>query len=336
MILVTGGTGLVGSHLLFKLTEGNTIIRAIYRDETKLDNVKMVFSYYTDNYEERFRNIEWFKADLNNIPDLIDAFSSVNYVYHCAALVSFNTSDFELLKKINIEGTANIVNLCISEKIKKLCYVSSIAAIGSSTKSDLTEETDWNPEDNHSVYALTKYGAELEVWRGTQEGLDAVIVNPGVIIGPGFWNSGSGLFFNKIKRGMWFYTTGITGYIGVEDVVRIMQKLMISPINNERFILITEHLSFKDFLNKIADALDANQPKFEAKKGILTIASWLDGMKMFITKKPRTLNSSIIKTSQNKTLYNTNKFKKEFQIDLQDISTVISKTGKLFTLFVFF
>jgi nucleoside-diphosphate-sugar epimerase len=336
MILVTGGTGLVGSHLLFDLTKSNTVVRAIYRDETKLSNVKTIFSYYTDDFEAHFNKIEWVKADLNNIPALIDAFVNVDYVYHCAALISFNTSDFELLKKINIEGTANIVNLCLSEKIKKLCYVSSIAAIGSSTKGNLTEDAEWNPEEDHSVYALTKYGAELEVWRGTQEGLKAVIVNPGVIIGPGFWDSGSGLFFSKVKKGMYFYTTGVTGYIGVKDVVIIMQKLMLSDIKNERYILVAEHLSFNTFLNKIADVLEVKQPKFEAKKGVLIISSWLDRLKALVTRQPRLLNSSIIKSSQSKTLYNTNKFKKELQMDLQNISTVTSNTGKLFRRFTSF
>ena len=330
MILVTGGTGLVGSHLLFDLTRNNTIVRAIYRDELKFEYVKKVFSYYTDNVETYFSKIEWFKADLNNIPDLIEAFVNVDYVYHCAALISFNTLDFELLKKANIEGTANIVNLSISGRIKKLCYVSSVAAIGSLSKEALTEETDWNPEEKHSVYALTKYGAELEVWRGTQEGLNAVIVNPGVIIGPGFWNNGSGLFFTKVKKGMRFYTTGITGYVGVKDVVTVMQNLMQSTITNERYILVAEHLSFNIFLNKIAGVLNVNPPKFEANKTLLTLASWLDKLKCFITNTPRLLNSAIVKSAQNKTEYNTSKFKKDLQIELEDITTVIANTGKLF------
>jgi len=330
MILVTGGTGLVGSHLLYKLAQNNERIRAIYRNDAKLAQVKKVFSYYTDNVEILFNKIEWVKTNLNNVPDLVYAFTNVTHVYHCAALISFDTSDFELLKKTNIEGTANIVNLCISEDIKKLCYVSSIATIGSSIKSVLNEESEWNPEEEHSVYALTKYGAELEVWRGTQEGLDAVIVNPGVIVGPGYWSNGSGLFFSKVAKVMRFYTSGVTGYIGVEDVVAVMLKLMESTIVNERYILVESHLSFKDFLTKIALALNVNPPKYEAKKWMLQMAWRLDWIKSLFTRKSRVLTKSIVESSQNKTEYNGSKLQKELNIKLEKIDIVISKTANCF------
>ncbi|MCO4822775.1 MAG: SDR family oxidoreductase, partial [Flavobacteriaceae bacterium] len=196
MILVTGGTGLVGSHLLYQLVKADQDIRAIYRSEDKLALVKKVFSYYTEDFEFLFSKIEWLKGDLNNIPLLEDAFKDVGYVYHCAAFISFDPSDYRQLRKINIDGTANIVNLSIINQVKKLCYVSSIAAVGQTeTNETINENTEWNKENHHSVYAITKYGAEMEVWRGTQEGLDAVIGNPGIIIGPGFWRAGSGSLF---------------------------------------------------------------------------------------------------------------------------------------------
>lgn len=330
MILVTGGTGLVGSHLLYNLTENNNVVRAIYRNEATLNKVKTVFSYYTDAFETRFKKIEWVKADINTVPELLEVFKEVSYVYHCAALISFDTADFDVLKKTNIEGTANIVNLCISEQVKKLCYVSSIAAIGSSTKLPLSEETLWDSEKNHSVYALTKYGAELEVWRGTQEGLDAVIVNPGVIIGPGFWNNGSGLFFTKMYKGMRFYTTGITGYIGVNDVVKTMQHLMESSIKNERYILVESHLSFKQFLETIANALQVKSPKYKAGNILLHIACYLDGLRCFVFKQQRLMPKAVVKASTSKTTYNTSKFKTDLGLNLEPIANVITKTAQLF------
>jgi len=267
MILVTGGTGLVGAHLLYKLVNENKKVRAIYRNKKKFDTVKRIFSYYTTNTEVLFNSIEWHEANLNNIPALDDAFKGITEVYHCAAFVSFEPDKFKLLKKTNIEGTANIVNLCLSHTIKKLCYVSSIAAIGSTINNKpITEETEWQTEKDNSVYAITKYGAEMEVWRGTQEGLDAVIVNPGIIIGPGIWKYGSGSLITKVYRGLPFYSKGITGYVGVNDVVSAMVSLMQSNIKNERFILVAENLSFEAFTKTVAKYLNVKPPKKEATK----------------------------------------------------------------------
>src|SRR5690606_9805863 len=266
MILVTGGTGLVGSHLLYKLLKTNNKIRAIYRREHKLALVKKVFSYYSADYESLFEQIEWVEADITDIPALQRAFQDIDYVYHCAAFVSFEPDKYHVLRKINIEGTANVVNLCLSYQVKKLCYVSSIAAIGHEQNPQqlITEDTNWNQDADNSVYAITKYGAEIEVWRGTQEGIDAVIINPGIIVGSGYWNSGgSGSLIKKIYKGFPYYTNGVTGYVSVDDVVNAMYQLMQSEIKNERYILVSESLSFKNFQEKVAAVLDVTPAKKE-------------------------------------------------------------------------
>ncbi len=209
MILVTGGTGLVGAHLLLHLLEnGEQNLRAIYRKENQIQKTKSLFELYKKG--NLFQQIEWFQADIIDIPSLEIAFQNVDYVYHCAAKISFNPSEEEELRKVNIEGTANIVNFCIDKKVKKLCHVSSIATLGDLGQNEtiITEATEWNPEVLHSDYAISKYGGEMEVWRGHQEGLNVVIVNPGVIFGPGFWNQGSGAFFTSIKKGIKFFKQG--------------------------------------------------------------------------------------------------------------------------------
>ena len=239
MILVTGGTGLVGAHLLLHLTEFEEKVSAIYRNESKIELTKKLFS--EANKSSFFDKIVWIEADILDIPSLEKAFVGVDFVYHCAALITFDPNDEDKLRKTNIEGTANIVNLCIDFKVKKLCHVSSIAALGDLKEHDkeITEETEWNPEVFHSDYAISKHGAEMEVWRGFQEGLDVVIVNPGVIFGSMIWKDGSGAFFTKIKKGFPFYSKGSTGYIGVNDVVKTMVLLMKSDISGERFALIS-------------------------------------------------------------------------------------------------
>jgi len=279
MILVTGGTGLVGAHLLVHLAEqGESNLRAIYRNVKHIEKTKKLFEWYQKS--DLFDTIEWIQADILDIPSLEIAFQNVQYVYHCAACISFNPDDEDQLRKVNIEGTANIVNFCIDKKVTKLCHVSSIAALGdlglSQNETYITEETEWNPEVSHSDYAISKYGAEMEVWRGYQEGLKVVIVNPGVIFGPGFWNQGSGAFFTSIKKGFPFYTKGSTGYVAVIDVVKIMRLLMNSDCAGERFILISENITYQNIIFKIAEKIGAKKPNIEAKPWLLNLAWRLD------------------------------------------------------------
>ena len=333
MILVTGGTGLVGSHLLHKLVSNNENVRAIYRREKTLQRVKHVFSYFSDDAETLFDKIKWVEADINDIPKLQDAFKGITHVYHCAAFVSFEPDKYKTLRKVNIKGTANIVNLCISYRVKKLCYVSSIAAIGhhSDPEKFIDEQTAWNPEDDNSVYAITKYGAELEVWRGTQEGLDAIIVNPGIILGAGYWNGGSsGNLFKQIYKGMRYYVNGVTGYVDVWDAVNTMHQLIESDIKNEKFILISENLSFKAFQTKTAKALNVKPPMKEAKQWLLNIAWRLDWLQFKLFSKRRSLSKQNSKSALSVTKYNNSKLKNALDFEFKPIDEVIVDVSKLY------
>ena len=260
MILVTGGTGLVGSHLLYHLCLENDKIRAIYRTKSTLEKVKKVFSFYA-NTDFLFDKIEWIKADITDIPSMIPAFVNVKKVYHCAAFISFNSKDYRKMRKVNIYGTANLVNLCIDAKIDKLCFVSSIAAVGDSINGNLiSEENEWNKELDNSGYSITKFGAEMEVWRASQEDIEVVIVNPGVILGSGFWDSGSGKLFSKVYNGFKYYTEGVTGFVSVQDVVKPMIQLMNASVKNERFILVSENKTYKQIFDLIANAFGKKRP----------------------------------------------------------------------------
>ena len=331
MILVTGGTGLVGSHLLYYLCLKHDKIRATYRSKQKIDAVKHVFSYYSDQADQLFSKLEWIEATLNDIPSLTEAFKNVTHVYHCAALVSFDPNEYFNLRTINIHGTANIVNLCISHKVTKLCYVSSIAAVGSGELGmEIHEDSAWNPEADHSVYAITKYGAEMEVWRGTQEGVKAVILNPGIVIGPGFWRSSSGSLFNTINRGLKYYTKGITGYIDVHDVIKCMILAMEGSIINERYILISENLSFKAFAEKVADQLGVVPPKKEVENWRLQIAWRLDWLQYLLKRKRRKLTKNVVKSITSKRVFNNNKVRAQLNFDFMPIEESIEQTSRLF------
>lgn len=307
MILVTGGTGLLGAHLLLQLLRENEAIRAIYRTEKNIAKTRQLF----DDYEASalFQKIEWLKADINDLPSLETAFNGITRVYHCAAIVSFDPKDEELLRKINIEGTANMVNLSIAHKIEKFCHVSSIAALGETIEKDkkIDESANWNPDASHSDYAISKYGSEIEVWRGSQEELPVVIVNPGVIFGRGFWKQSSGELFNKIHQGMPFYTKGTVGIVAVEDVCNIMIKLMNSPIQNQNYVVVSENISFHDLLNDLADYLHKKRPTLYASPFTTGIAWRLDYIISLFTAKKRSYSRASAKASHSSTVYDNSK-----------------------------
>lgn len=332
MILVTGGTGLVGAHLLFDLAKKNERLRAIARPTSDLKAVHKIFSYYADSSEadQLFKKIEWITGDITNTPSLEKAFKSIEFVYHCAAFISFDPGDEKKLRKINIEGTANVVNQCIHHGIKKLCYVSSVAALGTTLqKANIDETAQWNPEVDHSDYAISKYGAEIEAWRATQEGIPTVIVNPGVIIGPGFWDSGSGKIFSRVHQGLAYHFPKVTGFVGVKDVVSCMTKLMNAPFQNKNYIVVAENLSFEKVLKTTAAHLEKPEPSKKLKKWMIAlgwifqkIGSWF-GMKREITY-------SSIKSLHSKTYYDNSRITNDLDFRFEPIDKVLKETAGIF------
>ena len=312
MVLVTGGTGLVGSHLLLKLAEKNQSVRALYRKGANLERVKTVFSYYSKNSKSLYENIEWIEADLNDLPNLTLAFKDITHVYHCAAYISFDPSNYKILRVANIKGTANIVNLSIANKVEKLCYVSSVATLG--YDADLiTEETKWEGNQNQSVYAISKYGAEMEVWRASQEGVAAVIVNPGVILGPGFLNSGSGLLFKLAGKKQRYFTNGRTGYVSVNDVTKAMLDLMDSDIKNQRYILVAENLTYKEILTTVAKSMQIAPPTKLASQRMLQFALVFDWVQSKLLGRKRRLSKAVCRALTRDCKFSSEKIKTDLK-----------------------
>lgn len=331
MILVTGGTGLVGSHLLFWLTQEQQKVRAIYRNEASISVVKNVFSYYTSDVELYFSRIEWIQADIIDVTSLEKAFEGITHVYHSAALVSFNPKDYFEMRKINIDGTANVVNYCIDKGVKKLCYVSSIATLEKSSKNTLiSESSEWNAESNNYGYAITKYGAEMEVWRGSQEGLDIVMVNPGVILGPGFWNQGTGELFKKGFQNFPFYSEGVSGFVGVNDVAKSMILLMNSDIKNERFLLVSENRSFKEVLFEIADNFSKKRAFIKVNWVVAELAWILDLFISKISGKEISISKQSARASLNVYEYSSEKIKTQLNFEFEKMKGVIEETCKYY------
>lgn len=323
MILVTGGTGLVGAHLLLRLLQDNASVRAIYREESNLKQVETVFSYYTEKASQLFDRIEWVLADINDIPALEIAFKEVDYVYHAAALISFDPKDYYKLKKTNALGTANIVNLCLSNAIKKLCYVSTIGAIGKSVEGQIaTEENEWTSQDAN-VYGLTKHRAEMEVWRGSQEGLEVVIVNPGVIIGPGFWETGSGKLFTIAHEAKNYYPPGGTGFVTVNDVVKMMVELMVSNIVNQRFIAVAENLSYKEILTRMAIPLGKKAPSKKLRRWHLKLGRLFDYLKSLLIGSKRKLTKKAIDSLLHPETYDNRKIVAALDFEFESLEATL-------------
>jgi nucleoside-diphosphate-sugar epimerase len=279
-----------------------------------------------------FEKIEWIQADITEVPSLETAFANVDSVYHCAALISFDPKDEALLRKTNIEGTANIVNFSIANGIKKLCYVSSIAALGDLKEHEIriSEATDWNPEKPHSDYAMSKYGAEMEIWRGQQEGLKVAVLNPGIILGPGFWNKGSGALFSAVANGLPFYTRGFTGFVAVSDVVALlimaMEKMEENENNNgQRFVVIEDNYSYETILNTIADTFKVKKPKFHASKYITEIAWRLNWITSTLFNQKRKISKDSARSSHRNSLYSNEKAKAVFGFQFKNTTDYITE-----------
>lgn len=329
MILVTGGTGLLGAHLLYKLATQQKRVRAIYRTKGKIEQVKKIFSYYTNSADDLCNAIEWVEADITDVPALDAAFKDITLVYHCAANISFNPKAYKNSRHVNVIGTANIVNLCLSHNVKKLCHVSSIATLGEDVKGLITEATHWNPENNKdNIYAITKYDAELEVWRGVQEGLDVVIVNPGVILGSGFWTFGTGDLFRKVAKGFNYVTSGIVGVVDVNDVAKAMIALVNSEVVNEQFIMVSENMSYRKLMTLMSKSLEDRQQLKEVQRWQLLIILQLDKLLHILKLKKRSLYKANINSAFKQLNYDTTKLTSLLDVQYTPIEESIAVIAK--------
>ncbi len=310
MILVTGGTGLLGSHLLLELVSSGKKVRATRRKESNIAMVEKIFSYYTDDPSTLLSSIEWFDADLLDVGAMENALEGVTEVYHCAALVSFYPKDHKSMMKVNVECTANLVNLCLERKIEKFCYVSSIATLGRADNDGLTdEESYWKTSRKNSVYAISKYGAEREVWRAMEEGLPAVIVNPAVILGPGFWDGNSGLF-RLVYKGLKYYTQGVNGYVAVRDVAKAMILVMEKNLFNNRFLLSADNLSYQVLFALMAKHLHKPAPSVNVPPFMSGIAWRIEYLRSLLMHTKAEISKEMAVTSTQQYTYSNDKIRK--------------------------
>jgi dihydroflavonol-4-reductase len=314
MILITGATGFLGAELTRQLTKMGHKVRALKRESSVIPAGL-----------ESTPLIEWFVADINDLASLEDAFEGVTQVYHCAALVSFKPSDKYNMIRVNIDGTSNVVNLCVQYGAR-LLHVSSVAALGEPKKGlPITEDDYWEYNAHVHAYAISKYEGEMEVWRSIAEGLDAVIVNPSVIIGASSGYQGTGAIFKLIKKGLSYYTRGATGFVDVEDVAKSMIALMNSNVSAERFTISAENVHYQQFFRKIAAGFAVKAPEKEAKPWRMAVA-WRGATLLSVfTGKPASLTRDAAKSSLNESFYSNDKIKNTTGIQFKPLDQSIAE-----------
>jgi len=314
MILITGATGLIGSFITHKLIAEGEKIRILTRKTSNLQPLSNIIS-----------QIDVFEGDILDIPSLEKAYEGVDQIIHCAAVVSFGDVGIDRLFKVNVEGTKNVVNVALDHKIAKLIYLSSIAAIGRDPKLDsIDENTLWVESDFNSMYAKSKYAAELEVWRGIEEGLCAAIVNPSIVLGPSNWNKSSTKIFKNVYQGMVFYPSGYTNLVDVRDVVDAICLLRKSNIAGERYIISGHSTSYHDFFTQIAAGFGKKPPFIKLSKGFALLAYFILRIFAPFYLQKRFINRETIVISSQDFHYSNQKFKKAFDFTYRPLHESIA------------
>lgn len=291
MVLVTGATGILGRVLVLELLKQGKSVRATKRKMSNLQEVKKSWDFYTSQADEYFKKIEWVEVDFENFDSLRIALEGIEEVYHCSAKVSFYPKDEAEMFKTNIEGTKNLLYIAEEESVKKFLFVSSIAVFDKiNEKGEIDEESEFDGKKQNSVYALSKYLSEMEVWRAYAEGMNTIIINPGVIIGSGNWGKSSGDLFPSFEKSPFSFSGG-TAYVDVRDVAKIAVILMEKEKFGERYIIISENKKYKEVADKIRQFLGKNEsvilPKFWLNLGYgLNLAlGWLFPYLRIISKE---------------------------------------------------
>jgi nucleoside-diphosphate-sugar epimerase len=323
---------LVGAHLLYELTLAGKKVKALKRKTSNLKQVLKTFSCYSETPQELFNLIEWVDGDILDYFALEKILEGVTEIYHCAAIVSFDSKERQKMISNNVEGTANLLNAALENKVKKICHVSSVSALGRLDNQQLiTEETNWVPSKKISGYSESKFFSEVEIWRGIEEGLDAVIVNPSIIFGPANWETGSAKMFKTVWDGMKFYTKGITGFVDVKDVVRAMMLLMdetnFELAKNQRYLLNAENLSYQNVFYQIADAIEKPRPNVYASDFMMDFAWRVLRIVSLITRKPPLISRETAASSRAVNNFDGSKIVKQFNFEYRQISETIQQTA---------
>ncbi|MBI1222295.1 MAG: NAD-dependent epimerase/dehydratase family protein [Bacteroidetes bacterium] len=327
MILLTGATGFLGSHVCATLLENGYQVRACRRINSSLQEFHQIMKWRLGNdWEEQYPSPEWVYADILDYESLMDAMSGVEAVFHVAAIVSFWSKRRDELFEVNVEGTANVVDACLESEIPWMIHTSSIAAIGRDDKHpQINENSEWINTPNNSQYAISKHLAELEVWRGREEGLKASMVNPGIILGEGDWTKGSCRLLKKIADGLPYYTQSQNGYVDVIDVAKALLALYQKRIDGERFILVGESLTARDLIQTGAQVFGNKEARIEIHPWMMRIAAYVSTLISYFNKKEPLITKETAATATHTYQYATEKSKNELNIQYNSLESLFRR-----------
>ena len=298
MVLVTGGTGFVGSYIIKELVEKKYAVRAIRRSKT--------LPFYIS--KEIWDKVEWLDCDILDIIALEQAMTGIDAVIHAAGVVSFLKKERKMMYQVNVEGTANMVNVALEKNIRRFVHISSVAALGRKENgAHVNEEKKWEEHKSNTHYAKSKYKAELEMWRSMGEGLNGVILNPSTVLGFGDWNNSSCAIFKKVYDEFRWYSSGMNGFVCVEDLARATVLMMESGISEERFIVNGDTWSFKKLQEAIADGFNKRRPSRIATPLLMSIAWRMEKLQYFFTKRKPLLTKESARVAQSKTYFENDK-----------------------------
>lgn len=321
-ILITGITGLVGSFVAKRFLEAGYQVIGLKRNTSDLSLVKDITS-----------KITWKEGDILDVMFLDELMKDIDLVVHAAAIVSFAPKDRNLMFKTNIEGTANIVNSCLTHGVKKICFVSSVAALGRKIPVDakaesiisIDEKSTWEESPLNSNYAKSKYLAEMEIWRGFSEGLASVIVNPSLILGEADWTKSSTQLFKYANEEHLFYPQGTLNYVDVQDVAESIFQLTTSDISGERFIVNSGYISFKDFFEKVAQLLNKKPPRKLISKFLTAIIWRVEALKSFLTGNAPLITKETVLSSSHHFYYPNEKIKKSLNLKFKELDETLNR-----------
>jgi nucleoside-diphosphate-sugar epimerase len=319
-ILITGGTGFLGSYIIKELIEKKYTVRALRRSKT--------LPAYID--PKILDKVEWVDGDILDVVSLEEAMQGMDAVIHSAAMVTFDKRDRRSMYQVNVEGTANVVNIALEQKIKRFVHVSSVASLGRTANGGVVnEEKKWEESKVNTHYAKSKYQGELEAWRGLSEGLHGVIVNPSTILGYGDWNTSSCTIFKRIHHGFNWYTPGVNGFVDVEDAARAIVALMETEITEQRFIINGDNWLFKKLQDTIATSLSKKKPMREATPRLLDIGWRLEKIKSFFSGKRPLLTRDSVRVAKSKTYFDNAKLLRTLPgFSFTPLEKAIDRAGK--------
>lgn len=313
MVLVTGANGLIGSFICRKLLAEGYKIKALKREHSDL---KLL--------EDIQHHITWVTGDLLQVGEIKEYLLGIEQVIHCAAVVSFDSKHEDLMRRVNVESTANLINTSLQMGVKRFLHVSSIASVGKDKLSNIsTEETQWIEGEKNTAYARSKHQSELEVWRGWAEGLNTVIINPSLVLGPGVWEKSSTQVFKYIWEENRFYTEGKVNYVDVRDVAEVAVRLLGSELRGERFIVNAGSVTYKELFDTIAREFDKRPPSIRVKGLMIKLAIMMDKVRTLLTSGSPLVTDELEQVSKNQHTYDNAKIKQALDMEFADFESTV-------------